>query len=167
MKEKEFLAAFKEVFVYQARKKFGLSGDLTKREKYLRPLFIPVYVILLYFFTRNHYVIPLAILMLVGCAWLSAIAMDSIRMIYHRRRTLAESRKGFREVEEFTFREKLLTYLIPAIVLTCIFAGGMLVITFFRTGELNVYVFVGMASIPPVLLYNLRTDRDFKRKPSV
>ena len=169
MKEKEFLAAFKEVFVYQARKKFGLSGDLTKREKYLRPLFIPVYVILLYFFTQNHYVIPLAILMLVGCAWLSAIAMDSIRMIYHRRRTLAESHKGlrFREVEDFTFREKLFSYLISAFVLTGIFATGMFVITFIRTGESGVHVFIGMLSIPLVLLYNLRNDCDFKRKPSV
>jgi len=164
VKQEEFLAAFKEVFVYQARKKFGLSDDLSKREKYLRPLTIPVYVILLYFFTQNHYDIPLVLLMLVGCAWLSAIAMDSIRMIYNRRHTLAESNKGFREVEDFTFREKLFTYLIPALVLTGIFASGMLVITFIRTGELQMHVFVGMLSIPPVLLYNLRNDCNFKFK---
>jgi len=164
VKQKEFLAAFKEVFVYQARRKLGLSDDLSKREKYWRPLTIPVYVILLYFFTQNHYDIPLVLLMLLGCAWLSAIAMDSIRMIYNRRRALAESYKGFREVEDFTLREKLLTYLIPALVLTGIFAGGMLVITFSRTGELNVHVFVGMLSIPPVLLYNLRNGYNFKLK---
>ena len=162
MKQKEFLAAFKEVFVYQVRRKFGLSGDLTKREKYLRPLFIPIYVILLYFFTQNHYVLPLVLLMLVGCAWLSAIAMDSIRMIYHRRRTLAESRKGLREVEDFTFREKLFSYLISAFVLTGIFATGMFVITFIRTGESGVHVFIGMLSIPLVLFYNLRPDYNFK-----
>ena len=164
MKQKEFLAAFKEVFVYQARRKFGLSGDLSKREKYLRPLTIPVYVILLYFFTQNHYDIPLVILMLVGCAWLSAIAMDSIRMIYNRRHTLADSNKGFREVEEFTFREKLFTYSISALVLTGIFVGSMFLIAFIRTGELQLHVFVGMLSIPPVLLYNLRNDRNFKLK---
>jgi len=162
VKQKEFLAAFKEVFVYQVRRKFGLSGDLTKREKYFRPLFIPIYVILLYFFTQNHYVLPLVLLMLVGCAWLSAIAMDSIRMIYHRRRTLAESRKGLREVEDFTFREKLFSYLISAFVLTGIFATGMFVITFIRTGESGVHVFIGMLSIPLVLFYNLRPDYNFK-----
>lgn len=167
VKQKEFLAAFKEVFVYQVRRKFGLSGDLTKREKYLRPLFIPIYVILLYFFTQNHYVLPLVLLMLVGCAWLSAIAMDSIRMIYHRRHALAENHKGFREVEDFTFREKLFSYLISAFVLTGIFATGMFIITFIRTGESGVHVFIGMLSIPLVLFYNLRTDCNFKLKPSV
>jgi hypothetical protein len=161
VKQGEFLAAFKEVFVYQVRRKFGLSDDLTEREKYLRPLFIPVYVILLYFFTQNHYVIPLVLLMLVGCAWLSAIAIDSIKMIY-RRRALAESCKGLREVEDFTVREKLFSYLISAFVLTGIFAGGMFLITFIRTGVLGVHVFIGMLSIPLVLLYNLRTDRNFK-----
>jgi amino acid permease len=100
--------------------------------------------------------------MSVGCAWLSAIAMDSIRMIYHRRHALAENHKGFREVEDFTFREKLFSYLISAFVLTGIFATGMFVITFIRTGESGVHVFAGMLSIPLVLFYNLRTDRDFK-----
>ena len=164
MKHAEFLAAFKEVFVYQARKKFGLSDDLSTVEKYLRPLLIPGYIILLYFFTENHYDIPLVLLMLVGCTWLSTIAMDSIRMIYHRRYVLAASSKRFREVDEFTFREKLITYLIPAVVLTGIFAGGMFVITFFRTGKFNVHVFIGMLSIPLVLIYYLRNDFDFKLK---
>jgi len=163
-KHAEFLVAFKEVFLYQARKKFGLSEDLSTLEKYVRPLLIPVYIILLYFFTQNHYDIPLVLVMLAGCTWLSAIAMDSIRMIYHKRRILAASSKRFREVEEFTFREKLITYLIPAVVLTGIFAGGMFAITFFRTGELNVNVFIGMVSIPLVMLYYLRNDYDFRHK---
>lgn len=161
---KEFIAAFKEVFVYQARKKFGLAEDMSSLEKYLRPLLIPLYIFLLYFFTQNHYSIPLIILTFIGCAWLSTIAMDSIKRIYHRRRTLAGSRKGFREVEDFTFREKLLTYLIPAFVLTGIFAGGMFLITFIQTGESNAGVFIGMLSIPLVLLYNLRNDRNCKLK---
>jgi hypothetical protein len=164
VKQREFLAAFKEVFVYQARRKLGLSGDLSKREKYLRPLTIPVYVILLYLFTQNHYDIPLVLLMLVSCAWLSAIAMESIRMIYDRRHALAENHKGFREVEEFTFREKLFTYSISALVLTGIFAGSMFLITFIRTGELQMHVFVGMLSIPLVLLYNLRNGYNFTLK---
>ena len=164
MKHAEFLAAFKEVFVYQARKKFGLSDDLSTVERYVRPLLIPVYIILLYFFTENHYDVPLVLLMLAGCTWLSAIAMDSIRMIYHRRCVLAASSKRFREVEEFTFREKLVTYLIPAIVLTGIFACGMFVITFVRTGKFNVHVFIGMLSIPLMLIYYLRNDFDFKLK---
>jgi len=163
-KHAEFLAAFKEVFVYQARKKFGLSEDLSTLEKYVRPLLIPVYIILLYFFTQNHYDLPLVLLMLAGCAWLSAIAMDSIERIYHKRRILAANSKRFREVEEFTLREKLITYLIPAVVLTGIFAGGMFAITFFRTGELNVNVFIGMVSIPLVMLYYLRNDFDLKLK---
>ena len=156
MKQKEFLAAFKEVFVYQARKKFGLSEDLGTVEKYIRPLVIPIYIVLLYFFTQNHYGIPLVLLTFAGCTWLSVIAMDSIEMIYHRRRKLAESNTVFREVEEFTFREKLVTYLISASVLTGIFAAGMFLITFLRTGELNVHVFIGMLSILPVLFYYLR-----------
>lgn len=164
MKEKEFLAAFKEVFVYQARKKFGRADDISNFEKYLRPTLIPFYIVLLYFFTQNHYDTPLVLLTLVGCAWLSAIAMDSIRMIYHRRCTLAESRKVFREVEDFTFREKLLTYLIPALVLTGIFAGGMFLITFIRTGEWNVHVFIGMLSIPLVLFYYLRNLTEERAK---
>jgi hypothetical protein len=163
-KHADFLAAFKVVFVYQARKKFGLSEDLSTLDKYVRPLLIPVYIILLYFFTQNHYDIPLVLLTLAGCTWLSIIAMDSIEMIYHRRCILAASDNGFREVEEFTFREKLLTYLIPAVVLTGIFAGGMFLITFVRTGELNTHVFFGMVSIPPVLMYHLRNDCKCKRK---
>ncbi|MBN1762302.1 MAG: hypothetical protein JW878_04390 [Methanomicrobia archaeon] len=166
-KHAEFLAAFKVVFVYQVRKKFGLSEDLRTVEKYVRPLLIPVYIVLLYFFTQNHYDIPLVLLMLAGCAWLSVIAMDSIRMIYQCRCTLAESSRGFREVEEFTFREKVLTYLIPAVVLTGIFAGGMFLITFFRTGELNAHVFIGMASIPFVLMYYLWMDCHLKLKRSM
>ena len=153
---KAFLAAFKEVFVYQLRKKLGLSEDMSTPGKYLRRLLIPLYIVLLYFFTQNHYNIPLAILTFIGCAWLSAIAMDSIRRIYHRRRILAGPRKGFREVGDFTFREKLLTYLIPALVLTGIFAGGMFLITFVETGEPNAEVFIGILSIPLVLLYHLR-----------
>jgi hypothetical protein len=162
VKQKEFLAAFKEVFVYQARKKFGLSEDLGNCEKYVRPLLIPGYIVLLYFFTQNHYGIPLVLLTFAGCTWLSVIAMDSIKMIYHRRRELAEDRELFREVEEFTFREKLVTYLISASVLTGVFAAGMFLITFSRTGELNAHVFIGMLSILPVLLYYLRGDCKFK-----
>jgi hypothetical protein len=158
VKQKEFLAAFREVFVYQARKKFGLSEDLSTVEKYVRPLLIPGYIVLLYFFTQNHYGIPLVLLTFAGCTWLSVIAMDSIKMIYHRRCKLAESYKAFREVEGFTFREKLVTYLISASVLTGVFAAGMFLITFLRTGELNAHVFIGMLSILPVLLYYLRDD---------
>ena len=77
-------------------------------------------------------------------------------MIFHRRCALAESHKGFREVEDFTVREKLVTYLTSAFAVTGVFAGSVFLITFFRTGEMNVHVFVGMVSIPPVLLYNLR-----------
>jgi len=157
VKQKEFLTAFKEVFVYQARRKFGLSEDLGTVERYVRPSIIPVYIVLLYFFTQNHYGIPLVLLTFAGCTWLSVIAMDSIKMIYHRRRELAESNTVvFRELEEFTFREKLVTYLISASVLTGIFAAGMFLITFSRTGELNVHVFTGMLSILPVLFYYLR-----------
>ena len=167
MQQDEFLTAFKEVFMYQARRKFGLSEDLGKFEKYVRPLLIPLYIVLLYFFTQNHYRLPIVLLTFAGCTWLSVIAMDSIKMIFHRRRELAEGRKLFREVEEFTLREKLVTYLISASVLTGIFAAGMFLITFSRTGEVNVHVFIGMLSIPPVLFYHLRNDCKSRLQKSV
>jgi hypothetical protein len=158
VKEREFLAAFKEVFVYQLRKKFGRSEGLSTVERYVRPLLILLYVLLLYVFTRNHYALPLTVLTFLGCAWLSAIAIDSIKRIYHRRAVLAGPEKGFREVREFTVRERIFTYLIPALVLTSIFAGGMFLLTFARTGEVKVQLFAGLLSIPVVLLYHLRAD---------
>ena len=164
VKEQEFLEAFKEVFWYQARKKFGLSGDVSTVGKYVRPLLLVLYVILLYFFTQNHYDIPLILLTLVGCTWLSIISVDSIKMIYHRRCTLGGRPERFRDVKDFTCVEKLVAYLISAFVVTGIFAGSMFLITFIRTGVINLYVFVGMASIPPVLIYHLRNDCSVRRK---
>ena len=158
VQQKEFIAAFKEVFVYQARRKFGLSEDLSTVGKFVRPLLIPIYILLLYFFTQNHIRIPIVLLTFAGCTWLSMIAMDSIQMIFHRRRELAKGNNLFREVEEFKFREKLVTYAISASVVTGIFAAAMFLITFCRTGEVNVHVFIGMLSILPVLFYYLRND---------
>ena len=160
MVEQEFLTAFKEVFVYQARKKFGLAENASIFGRIARPLVIPLYIIMLYFFTRNHYMLPLTVLTFIGCAWLSAIAMDSISRIYHIRSKLAEPganpRKRFRELNEFSFRERCLAYLISALVLTGVFAGGMFLIAFLRTGEANPEVFIGMVSIPLVMFLEFK-----------
>ena len=151
-KQKEFLAAFKEIFWYQLRRKFGLLPEMNIFEKCLRPLLTLFYIILLYYFTQSHHEIALTLLTVVGCTWLSATAMDSMKQIYHRRCTLAENHNGFRDIGEFTSLEKLFTYVIPAFILTGIFAGSLFFITFIRTGDLNVDVFIGMVSIPFVIL---------------
>lgn len=151
-KQKEFLAAFKEIFWYQLRRKFGLLPEMNIFEKCLRPLLILFYLVLLYFITQNHHEIALTLLTLVGCTWLSATAIDSMKQIYHRRCTLAENHNGFRDIGEFTSLEKLFTYVIPAFILTGIFAGSLFFITFIRTGDLNVDVFIGMVSIPFVIM---------------
>jgi len=151
VREQEFITAFKEVFVYQLRKKLGRSEDLSTLERFVRPLLIPLYILLLVLFTRNHSVLPLTALTLFGCAWLSAIAIDSIKRIYHRRALLADPAKRYREVAEFSVRERIFTYLIPALVLTGIFAGGMFLLTYARTGELNLHLFAGLLSIPVVM----------------
>lgn len=160
MIEQEFLTAFKEVFVYQARKKFGLAENVSTFGRIARPLVIPLYILLLYFFTRNHYMLPLTVLTFFGCAWLSAIAMDSIRRIYHIRSELAKPAanpgKRFRELEEFSFRERFIAYLISALAVTGVFAGGMFIIAFLRTGEANPEVFMGMMSIPLVMLLEFK-----------
>ncbi len=161
LKEKGFLEAFKKVFRYQLRRKFGLSNEMNTFEKCLRLFIIPGYVLLLYFFTHYHYKIFLILLIFVGCAWLSETAMDSIRRIYHYRYELDKGHKGFREIKDFTLLEKLAAYLISAFILAVIFAGSLFLITFIRTGELNVKLFIGMLSIPVVLLYNLRKDKKF------
>ena len=155
VREQEFITAFQEVFVYQLRKKLGQSEDLSTLQRFVRPLLIPFYILLLILFTRNHYVLPLTALTFLGCAWLSAIAIDSIKRIYHRRAQLAHSAKRYREVAEFSFRERLFTYLIPALVLTGIFAGAMFLLTYARTGELNLHLFVGLLSIPVVIALEL------------
>ena len=156
MVEQEFLTAFKTVFVYQARKKFGLAENVSTFGRIARPLVIPLYIILLIFFTRNHFTLPLTILTFIGCAWLSAIAMDSIRRIYHIRFELAEPAvanpgKRFRELDEFSFREQCIAYLISALVLTGVFASGMFIIAFLRTGTANPQILFGMLSIPLVM----------------
>ena len=160
MVEQEFLTAFKTVFVYQARKKFGLAENVSTFGRIARPLVIPLYIILLYFFTRNHYMLPLTILTFVGCAWLSAIAMDSIRRIYHIRSELAKPAanpgKRFRELDEFSFREQCIAYLISALVLTGVFAGGMFIIAFLRTGTANPQILIGMFSIPFVMFLEFK-----------
>ncbi|HDS45740.1 MAG TPA: hypothetical protein ENN68_06585 [Methanomicrobia archaeon] len=161
MVEQEFLTAFKAVFVYQARKKFGLAENASRFGRIARPLVIPLYVFLLYLFTRNHYTIPLMILTFIGCAWLSAIAMDSIRRIYHIRSELVDTaanpgKKRFREFEEFSFREQCISYLISALVLTGVFATGMFIIVFLRTGAMNPQIFMGMLSIPLVMLLEFK-----------
>lgn len=155
MREQEFITAFKEVFVYQLRKKFGRSEDLSTLERFVRPLLIPLYILLLVLFSRNHDVLPLTMLTFLGCAWLSAIAIDSITRIYHRRALLANPAKRYREVAEFSFRERIFTYLIPALVLTGIFATGMFLLTYARTGELNLHLFAGLLSIPVVMALEL------------
>jgi hypothetical protein len=160
LKEKEFLEAFKEVFRYQLRRKFGLSNEMSTFEKCLRALIIPGYILLLYFFTHYNYEIPLTLLIFAGCAWLSETAMNSIKRIFHRRCELDKNHKGFREIKDFTFLEKLAAYLISAFILAVIFAGSLFLITFIRTWELNVKLFIGMLSIPVVLVYNLRKDKN-------
>lgn len=160
MVEQEFLTAFKKVFVYQARKKFGLAENVSTFGRIARPLVIPLYILLLFIFTQNHYTLPLTILTFIGCAWLSAIAMDSIRRIYHIRSELAESAanpgRRFREFEEFSFSERCLAYLISALVLTGVFASGMFLIVFLRTGEANPQIFMGMLSIPLVMILEFK-----------
>ncbi|MGC9443506.1 MAG: hypothetical protein ACP5E9_01025 [Candidatus Methanospirareceae archaeon] len=160
MVEQEFLMAFKEVFIYQARKKFGLAKNASIFGRIARPLVIPLYILLLYFFTRNHYALPLTILTFIGCAWLSAIAMDSIRRIYRIRSELAgptaNPGKRFREFEAFSFRERFIAYLISALVLTGVFASGMFFIAFWRTGAANLQIFVGMLSIPLVMFLEFK-----------
>jgi hypothetical protein len=151
--QREFLAAFKEIFWYQARRKFGLLPEMNIFEKWLRPSLILFYILLLYYFTQNHHEVARTLLTVLGCTWLSATAMDSMKQIYHRRCTVAENPNGFRDIGEFTSLEKLFTYLIPAFILTGIFAGGLFFITFIRTGDLNVDVFIGMVSIPFVILF--------------
>lgn len=155
-KQKEFLAAFKEVFWYQVRRKLARSNEMNTFEKCLRPLILFGYIFALCLFTHYDFEIPLIILTFVAYIFLSEIAMNSIERIYHRRCELDENYKGFREIGNFTFLEKLGAYLISAFILTAIFAVGMFLILFIRTGELNVNVFIGMISIPIVLLYNLR-----------
>jgi hypothetical protein len=155
VREQEFITAFKEVFIYQLRRKLGRSEDLSALERFVRPLLIPLYILLLILFSRNHFVLPLTVLTFLGCAWLSAIAIDSIKRIYHRRALLANPAKGYREVAEFSVRERIFTYLIPALVLTGIFAGGMFLLTYVRTGELNLHLFAGLLSIPVVMALEL------------
>lgn len=155
MREQEFITAFQEVFIYQLRRKLGRSEDLSTIERFVRPLLIPLYILLLVLFTRNHYVLPLTALTFLGCTWLSAIAIDSIKRIYHRRAQLAGPAKDYREVAEFSVRERIVTYLIPALVLTGIFAGAMFLLTYARTGELNLHLFVGLLSIPLVIALEL------------
>ena len=168
IKQKEFLEAFKEVFWYQVRRKWGLSNEMNTFEKCLRPLILTGYIFALYFFTHYHFEIPLILLTFVGYVFLSEIAMNSIERIYHRRCELSENYKSFREIGDFTFLEKLGAYLISAFILTAIFAGGFFLIIFIRTGELNVNVFIGMISIPIVLLYNLRKlSNNSKKKKKV
>lgn len=164
MREQEFITAFKEVFVYQLRKKFGRSEDLSTLERFVRPLLIPLYILLLVLFSRNHDVLPLTVLTFLGCAWLSAIAIDSITRIYHRRALLANPAKRYREVAEFSFRERIFTYLIPALVLTGIFATGMFLLTYARTGELNLHLFAGLLSIPAVMALELSGFLNLLRK---
>ena len=161
MVEQEFLTAFKEVFIYQARKKFGLAENVSTFGRIARPLVIPLYILLLYFFTRNHYALPITILTFIGCAWLSVIAMDSIKRIYLIRsmvakHSMANPGKRFRVFEEFSFREQFLAYLISALVLTGVFAGGMFLIAFSRTGAVNPQIFIGMLSIPLVMLLEFK-----------
>ena len=161
MVEQEFLTAFKEVFIYQARKKFGLAENASTFGRIARPLVIPLYILLLYFFTRSHYVIPLTILTFIGCAWLSVIALDSIKRIYRIRSMLAKPAvanpgKRFRVFEEFSFRERCIAYAISALVLTGVFAGGMFIIAFLRTGAANPHIFIGMLSIPLVMLLEFK-----------
>lgn len=156
IKQKEFLEAFKDVFWYQVRRKWGLSNEMNTFEKCLRPLILICYILALCLFTHYNFEIPLIILTFVGYVFLGEITMNSIERIYHRRCELDKSYKSFREIEDFTFLEKLGAYLISAFILTAIFAGGFFLIIFIRTGELNVNVFIGMTSIPIVLYYNLR-----------
>ena len=167
-KQKEFLQAFKEVFWYQVRRKWGRSNEMKTFEKCLRPLILLGYILALYFFAHAHSEIPLILLTFVAYIFLSEIAMNSIERIYHRRCELDENYRGFREIGDFSFLEKFCAYLISAFILTAIFAVGMFLILFVRTGELNVNVFIGMISIPIVLLYNLRKlSNNSKKKKKV
>ena len=169
LKEKEFLVAFKAIFWYQVRRKFGLLPEMNMRERFLRPSLILFYIVLLYFLTQNHHELLLTILTIIGCTWLGATAIDSVKKIYHRRYTLAKGNNGVRDIDEFTALEKLLTYFISACIVTGIFAVGMVIITFIRTGDLSVHLFLGMASIPGVILLEWfgflnRRNRDKKRR---
>ncbi|NQE46516.1 hypothetical protein C5S31_10895 [ANME-1 cluster archaeon GoMg2] len=159
MKQKEFLEAFKAEFWYQLIRKFGMSKGMSIFEKYLRRSLIPIYIFSLVFFTHYHYEILLISLTFVGCTWLSLIAMDAIKRIYHRRYELCKNPGGFRDFDEFSFREKISSYLISAVTLTAIFASGMVFAAFTRTGELNLNLFISMLSIPLVLAYNLSKNR--------
>jgi len=83
--------------------------------------------------------------------------MDAIKRIFQRRSELGKN-QGIRDFDDFSFREKIVSYSISAVTLTSIFAGGMVLITFNRTGELNVNLFIGMLSLPLVLAYKLKKD---------
>ena len=156
MKEKVFLNAFKEEFWYQARMKFGRSKEMSRFEMYTRPTMIILYILALCFFNYYHYEIPHILLVLVAYIWTSNIAMGSIRGIYHRRRELCEYPKGFREVYNFKFSEKVFTYFIAASVLTGIFAGCMSLINYFVTGILSIeYALLAILSVILVLFYSL------------
>jgi len=157
MKQKEFLVAFKEEFWYQLRLKFGVTKEMSTFEKYLRRLLIPIYISALVVFTHYQLEPLLILLTFVGCTWLSLIAMDAIKRIFQRRCELGKN-QGIRDFDEFSFREKFVSYSISAVTLTSIFAGGMVLITFNRTGELNVNLFIGMLSLPLVLAYKLKKD---------
>jgi hypothetical protein len=163
MKQKEFLDAFKEEFWYQARIKVGRSDEMSTFEKYWRPSKIVLYISALCFFTYYHHEILHHLLVLVGYTWTSKIAMESIRGIYHRRRELCEYHKGFREIDDFKFVEKLCAYFFAGSALTGVFAGSMILITFLFTGVLSVkYALLGILGISMVLFYNLGKDYNLK-----
>jgi hypothetical protein len=156
MKKKEFLEPFKAEFWYQARIKFGRSDEMSAFEKYWRPSKIILYISVLCFFAYYHHEILHNLLILVGYIWTSKIAVESIGGIYHRRLRLSKYQKGFREINDFKFGEKLITYFIAASALTGIFAGSMVLIAFLFTGIISVkYVLIGLFSILIVVLYIL------------
>lgn len=156
MKEKEFLEGFKEEFWYQARIKFGRSDEMSAFEKYWQPSKIILYISALRFLTYYHHEILHSLLVLVGYTWTSKIAMESIRGIYHRRRELGGYYKGFREIDDFKFVEKLCVYFFATSTLTGVFAGSIVLIAFLFTGTLSVkYALLGLLGISIVLLYNL------------
>lgn len=152
MKEEEFLAAFKAIFWHQVRSKFGLGADQKLRERFLKPIFLLGYVILLYHSMENHHERVLILFTLIGCTWLSVTAIDSIKQIYHRRYTMAKDEQRVRDIDAFTPREKLFAYFISAFTLTGIFTTGMVTITFIRTGAVAARLFLGMVSVPAVIL---------------
>ncbi|MCW7071204.1 MAG: hypothetical protein OCU12_02560 [Methanophagales archaeon] len=151
MKESGFLEAFKQEFMHQARVKFGRSAEMSAFERCCRLLGIALYILALCSFTHFRLAFLHDLLVFAGYLWASKIAVESIRGIYHRRRVRGLG-QNFREVDDFKFSEKVLTYFISALALTGVFAGSMILIEFFFFGRFCVnYLFLALLSVVTVL----------------